>query len=1335
MFEQNDSGNGFVSNTLTASDAGRLIFGQLVSSTDVDVFKFVPDINTSLEDGVGFTASIRITEDFSAQAGWKFSLVDSDGYVVDSVDSADVDAFAAAGLLELSGSYSSSKPLYVKVETSGSASHSAAQYELKVSEHNQLNEDADTQDYASLLGDIASYSNFALVGSATNDTDKFVFETQAASGQTSADLLYIDTGATITLGIANSEGSSAIAAELASSSLSHGQEVVLNGSSTSYTFAVEYGDVDSDSIALTLRHADGSFVQTAVGTDVNGLAVDVNATLLLQLDPLAAATETVALTVSAKSSSSVDAAVRTIDGTELIASNGSSITSLKHGVAVNINLAADASAYEVELTSATPGGYSLQANGLAARQNPTPEIRVKDYVSGDYLDGLPYAVVDDTPDYSELPVIQVDQASILNLAEIFEISSSDFANIHFFTQDSTPLTGIGTSSSVTTIAATDYAVSDADQQINLSQTAIGDEFTILGFATNASLLASAGSYASEDQYNASGIIGAKIVVSDQGISGSLAASSIQEGGTTTFTLSLSNALTGNDTIEVSLSNASGDLLFDDATSKSVTFSASSQSVDVTVTAVSGDIDFASSEEVAIQITPVTSAYQNLLVSDVALTVTEITPSFSMSSDIISLINDTGYYQYTVTLDNATDFAADNPVAVAVTAPSGFIVATSSSTADALSGAVDFSTDNTTATWYVLADTTAVADADIPNAGLEGQIVHGITYGSRQLTGLDSLTVTRAVNEATSVVDLAGTSVADAITATKAQETVDSLAGDDTLTYTATVDMAGDSFDGGDGADTLILPGARSDYTPTTLINNSYRLTSTNNEALEISNVEHITFAGDSLTIASSELNQAPSVQQGVVQDGGYSLLEGVTQVIDLSGLFVDPENDDLYFNLTLDDGALPSWVQFNATTQQLTLAPSGSDPGVYTLAISASDSVISTADDPSASFAITVTDIPNVATSVADQSINQGDALSLDFSNTFADVDAGDSLTVIATLADGSVLPGWLSFNAQTLTLTGTPSNDDIGSLSVKLTATDLAQNTISDSFDISVANTNDTPVLLTAVADVQVIPDVTEVINLATNFDDIDANDSLTYTATLADGSVLPDWLSFNTQTGALTATPQEANMGTVSINVTATDTFGASLSDSFDVAVQAASVDVSGTIVDRSNTAMAAQTTFTNSATDSQVDLVTASAQGAFSVAVDTGLDIDVSVYQAYSASSGAVTVYDALDTLKIAIGLNPSSGSVTGEQLIAADIDQSGDVSVYDALDILKAAIGLTSGNSPEWVFVDATTDLSGLTKSAVSYTEGKQFTNLDSDVSIDLTGILLGDVDASYTPDIV
>jgi hypothetical protein len=65
-----------------------------------------------------------------------------------------------------------------------------------------------------------------------------------------------------------------------------------------------------------------------------------------------------------------------------------------------------------------------------------------------------------------------------------------------------------------------------------------------------------------------------------------------------------------------------------------------------------------------------------------------------------------------------------------------------------------------------------------------------------------------------------------------------------------------------------------------------------------------------------------------------------------------------------------------------------------------------------------------VANPIADQNANAGSLFTFTFApNTFTDVDQGDVLSYSATLADGSALPTWLSFNAATRTFTGAGSN------------------------------------------------------------------------------------------------------------------------------------------------------------------------------------------------------------------------------------------------------------------------------------------------------------------------
>nr|MBA3756285.1 putative Ig domain-containing protein [Nitrosomonas sp.] len=95
---------------------------------------------------------------------------------------------------------------------------------------------------------------------------------------------------------------------------------------------------------------------------------------------------------------------------------------------------------------------------------------------------------------------------------------------------------------------------------------------------------------------------------------------------------------------------------------------------------------------------------------------------------------------------------------------------------------------------------------------------------------------------------------------------------------------------------------------------------------------------------------------------------------------------------------------------------------------------------------------PQLSVAIPDQAATAGDTFSYTVnSDTFVDPDAGDTMTYSATLADGSALPSWFSFDAVTRTFIGTP--DTSGVFSVSVTAKDSGNQTISDIFDINVSS------------------------------------------------------------------------------------------------------------------------------------------------------------------------------------------------------------------------------------------------------------------------------------------
>ena len=111
--------------------------------------------------------------------------------------------------------------------------------------------------------------------------------------------------------------------------------------------------------------------------------------------------------------------------------------------------------------------------------------------------------------------------------------------------------------------------------------------------------------------------------------------------------------------------------------------------------------------------------------------------------------------------------------------------------------------------------------------------------------------------------------------------------------------------------------------------------------------------------------------------------------------------------------------------------------------------------------------------------------------------------------------------------------------------------------------------------------------------------------------------------------------------------------------------------------------------------------------------------------------ITSGDALDALRLSVGLPTQAGTKSAFDYISADFNRDGKVTSSDALDILKYAVGLEIEDDPEWVFVDTNGNYSGVSKSNTSDTEGVSIDDLTSDMTVGLTGILIGDVNDSYS----
>ncbi len=77
-----------------------------------------------------------------------------------------------------------------------------------------------------------------------------------------------------------------------------------------------------------------------------------------------------------------------------------------------------------------------------------------------------------------------------------------------------------------------------------------------------------------------------------------------------------------------------------------------------------------------------------------------------------------------------------------------------------------------------------------------------------------------------------------------------------------------------------------------------------------------------------------------------------------------------------------------------------------------------------------------------------------------------------------------------------------------------------------------------------------------ADTFKDIDVGDTLTYSASLANGNALPNWLFFNPTSRSFVGTPTSSDVGTIVLSVKATDSANASVTTPFALIVNGANL-----------------------------------------------------------------------------------------------------------------------------------------------------------------------------------
>ena len=217
------------------------------------------------------------------------------------------------------------------------------------------------------------------------------------------------------------------------------------------------------------------------------------------------------------------------------------------------------------------------------------------------------------------------------------------------------------------------------------------------------------------------------------------------------------------------------------------------------------------------------------------------------------------------------------------------------------------------------------------------------------------------------------------------------------------------------------------------------------------------------------------------------------------------------------------WLEFNATTQNLTGFPINADVGQYYVNLTVDDGNGGTDFTNFTLEVLNVNDGPGITT--ADVVIATEDELYYVDYNA-VDVDANDVLTWSLKTNAGS----WLTINATTGVLSGTPTNDFVWHYYVNVTVKDTAMAFDFSNFTLTVENAEDAPVWTAVPGDIKMNSLGSYTFDV--NATDRDAGDTLNYGIYVTPGLSVA---LMNHTTGVLVITAPPA--GLYLINLSATD------------------------------------------------------------------------------------------------------------------------------------------------------------------------------------------------------
>ena len=324
-----------------------------------------------------------------------------------------------------------------------------------------------------------------------------------------------------------------------------------------------------------------------------------------------------------------------------------------------------------------------------------------------------------------------------------------------------------------------------------------------------------------------------------------------------------------------------------------------------------------------------------------------------------------------------------------------------------------------------------------------------------------------------------------------------------------------------------------------------------------------------MTINVTAVNDAPTVSNAIPDQSAtageafsYAFPENTFSDVDTGAT--------LSYTATQADGtALPAWLTFAGNTRTFAGTPQAADAGTVSVRVTASDGNGGSVSDE---FDITVDPAANTAPTASNGTVTTNEDTDYTFAAAnfnFADSDSGDTLASVKIVTLPAAGRGALRLNAANVSANAAVTKAQLDNGSLEYTPPADANGTGYASFTFTVNDgTVDSSSAYTMTINVTAVNDAPTVANAIPNqsatvgeafsyafpentFSDVDTGATLTYTATQADGTALPAWLSFAGNTRTFAGTPQATDAGTVLVKVTARDGRGGSVSDTFTLTV----------------------------------------------------------------------------------------------------------------------------------------------------------------------------------------